>query len=61
MVEKTEQNLEVIETNSTEMRESEVVDKHQASRHTNPIARKLLDFSLSNKTRKFSVRDLFKR
>ena len=60
MVEKTEQNLEVIET-TQEMREKEVVDQRQKSRQTNPIARKLLDFSLSNKTRRFSVKDLFTR
>ena len=59
MVEKTEQNLEVIKTDD-EMRK-EVVDKHQATHQTNPIARKLLDFSLSNKTRRFSVKDLFTR
>ncbi len=60
MVEKSEQNLEVIET-TQEMRENEVVDQRQKSRQTNPIARKLLDFSLSNKTRRFSVKDLFTR
>mgnify|MGYP001116402627 CR=1 FL=1 len=60
MVEKSEQNLEVIET-TQEMREKEVVDQRQKSRQTNPIARKLLDFSLSNKTRRFSVKDLFTR
>lgn len=60
MVEKTEQNLEVIKCQD-EMRGQEVVDKPQSTCHTNPIARKLLDFSLSNKTRKFSVKDLFKR
>lgn len=60
MVEKTEQNLKLIE-NSREMRENEVIDKSQLTRQTNPIARKLLDFSMSNKTRKFSVKDLFKR
>ncbi len=61
MVEKTEQNLRVIETNSQELREKEVVDKHQNSHQTNPIARKLLDFSEANKTRRFSVKDLFTR
>ena len=61
MVEKTEQNLEVIETISSETRENEVIDQHRLTRRTNPIARKLLDFSLSNKTRKFSVKDLFTR
>ena len=60
MVEKTEQNLELIKK-STEMRENEVSEQHQATRQTNPIQRKLLDFSLSNKTRKFSVKDLFSR
>ena len=60
MVEKSEQNLEVIET-TQEMRENAVVDQRQKSRQTNPIARKLLDFSLSNKTRRFSVKDLFTR
>ena len=60
MVEKSEQKLEVIET-TQEMREKEVVDQRQKSRQTNPIARKLLDFSLSNKTRRFSVKDLFTR
>ena len=60
MVDKSEQNLEVIET-TQEMRENEVVDQRQKSRQTNPIARKLLDFSLSNKTRRFSVKDLFTR
>ncbi len=56
----TEQNLEVIET-AQETREKEVVDQRQESFQTNPIARKLLDFSLSNKTRRFSVKDLFTR
>jgi hypothetical protein len=61
MDEKTEQNLKVIETNSIRDERKEVVDKHQPTHQTNPIARKLLDFSLSNKTRKFSVKDLFTR
>ncbi len=61
MVEKTEQNLRVIEETSTETREKEVIEQRQSTRQTNPIARKLLDFSLSNKTRKFSVKDLFTR
>lgn len=56
----TEQNLEVIKT-AQEMREKEVVDQRQESFQTNPIARKLLDFSMSNKTRRFSVKDLFTR
>ena len=59
MVEKTEQNLKMIEENRE--RVHEVIEKSETSRQTNPIARKLLDFSLSNKTRKFSVRDLLKR
>ena len=61
MVEKMDQNLEVMKTNSTETRETEVVEKFQSTRQTNPIARKLLDFSRANKTRKFSVKDLFTR
>jgi len=62
MVKKTEQNLEVTKSISLkEMREKEVVDQRQPSYQTDPIARKLLDFSLSNKTRRFSVKDLFKR
>ena len=58
MVEKTEQNFEVIENRE---RVNEVVEHSVVSHQTNPIVRKLLDFSSSNKTRKFSVRDLFKR
>ena len=58
MVEKTEQNFEVIENRE---RVKEVVEHSVVSHQTNPIVRKLLDFSSSNKTRKFSVRDLFKR
>ena len=61
MVEKTEQNLRVIEETSTETREKEVIEQRQSTRQTNPIARKLLDFSRANKTRKFSVKDLFTR
>lgn len=61
MVEKAEQNLKIIEKNAPETREQEVVDNIQPTRQTNPIARKLLDFSLSNKTCRFSVKDLFKR
>ena len=61
MDEMTEQNLRVIESDSQETREKEVIEKLQSTRQTNPIARKLLDFSLSNKTRKFSVKDLFTR
>ena len=59
MDEKSRQNFEVIE--NTRERVNEVSEKSEPSRQTNPIARKLLDFSLSNKTRKFSVRDLLKR
>lgn len=58
MVEKTGQNFEVIETR---VREKEVLDNPGVSHQTNPIVQKLLDFSLSNKTRKFSARDLFRR
>ena len=61
MDEMIEQNLRVIVSDSQETREKEVVEKHQSAHQTNPIARKLLDFSLSNKTRKFSVKDLFTR
>lgn len=60
MVEKTEQNLKLTEK-QREMRENEVLDKSKSSRQTNPIAKKLLDFSNANKTRKFSVKDLFTR
>jgi hypothetical protein len=60
MDEMTEQNL-IINENPQETREKEVVEKIQKSHQTNPIARKLLDFSLANKTRRFSVRDLLKR
>lgn len=56
----TEQNLRVIET-AQETREKEVVHQPQTSFRSNPIARKLLDFSLSDKTRRFSVKDLFTR
>ncbi len=61
MVEKTEQNLEVIKSTDTRARETEVVEKLTPSRQTNPIAVKLLDFSNANKTDKFSVKDLFTR
>jgi len=60
MDERTEQNLEVLQT-AQEMREKEVVEQHRFAHQTNPIARKLLDFSTANKTRRFSVKDLFKR
>lgn len=42
-------------------RVEEVSAQTVSSHHTNPIVRKLLDFSSANKTRKFSVRDLLKR
>ena len=58
MDEKTGQNFEVIETR---VREKEVLYNPRVSHQTNPIAQKLLDFSVANKTRKFSVRDLFRR
>ena len=61
MVEKTEQNLKVIRRDAPKVREQEVIDKNQLTHQTNPIVRKLLDFSLSDKTCKFSVKDLFKR
>ena len=61
MDEKTEQNLKTIENNSPEMRGNEVVEQPQSTFQTNPIGRKLMDFSFANKTRRFSVRDLFKR
>lgn len=60
MVEKTEQNLKLIEKTNDEMRK-EVVEQRQSICQTNPIARKLLDFSSANKTRRFSVKDLFTR
>lgn len=60
MVEKTEQDLEVIKRTDDEMRK-EVVDQRQFAHQTNPIARKLLDFSKANKTHRFSVKDLFTR
>lgn len=59
MDEKRNQNFEVIE--NTRERVNEVSEKYATSHQTNPIVRKLLDFGLSNKTRKFSVRDLLKR
>lgn len=57
----TEQNLEVIKNDSKTMRCEEVIEQHQRSCQTNPITRKLVDFSNANKTKRFSVRDLFKR
>ena len=59
MDEKSRQNFEVIE--NTRERVNEVSEKSVLAHQTNPITRKLLDFSSSNKTRKFSVRDLFNR
>ena len=59
MDEKSRQNFEVIE--NTGERVNEVSDKSVVSHQTNPIVRKLLDFGIANKTRKFSVRDLLKR
>ncbi len=59
MDEKSRQNFEVID--DTRERVNEVCEKSVVSHQTNPITRKLLDFGLSNKTRKFSVRDLFGR
>lgn len=58
---KTEQNLKLLENKSSEMRGEEVVEQNQSALQTNPIRRKLLDFSTANKTRKFSVIDLLKR
>lgn len=60
MDEKKEQNLRVID-DSRDTRDIEVSVKKNSSRQTNPIVRKLLDFSSSNNTRKFSIRDLFTR
>ncbi len=61
MDKKTEQNLEVIENDTGAMICKEVIEQRQSACQTNPIARKLLDFSNANKTKRFSVRDLFKR
>ena len=61
MDEMTEQNLKVIKKDVQETRGQEVVVKKQSALQTNPIARKLLDFSIANKTERFSVKDLFKR
>lgn len=60
MVEKMEQDTNVIEQNSR-AREKGVNCNPETSHQTNPIVRKLLDFGLADKTRKFSVRDLFTR
>jgi len=58
MVEETE-NFGVKENNRERV---DKVSAHSVSEYqTNPIMRKLLDFSSANKTRKFSVRDLLKR
>ena len=59
MAEKTEQNFEVIENQRA--REKDFLAKSVVSHQTNPIVQKLLDFGSADKTRKFSVRDLFKR
>ncbi len=59
MVEETEKDFEVLEHNRE--RVDEVSAQSVSVHHTNPIVRKLLDFSSANKTRKFSVRDLLKR
>lgn len=56
-----DQNLEVIKNDENTMRCKEVIEQRQSTCQTNPIARKLLDFSFANKTKRFSVRDLFKR
>lgn len=61
MDEMTEQNLKVIKNDVQETRGQEVIVKRQSSVQTNPVKRKLLDFSAANKTKRFSVRDLFKR
>ena len=61
MDKKTEQNLRVIENSQETRGEEVIVNNRLSSCQTNPIARKLLDFSLSNNTRKFSVKDLFTR
>ncbi len=60
MDEMIEQNFRVIE-GSRDSGVNEVFEKLQSSRQTNPIVRKLLDFSSSDKTRKFSIIDLLKR
>ena len=54
-----EQNFEVIENKRERVKE--VVEKSEFLHQTNPIVRKLLDFGSADKTRKFSVHDLFKR
>ena len=59
MDERNGQNFEVID--NTRERVNEVCEKSVLSHQTNPIVRKLLDFGTANKTRKFSVRDLFGR
>ena len=59
MDERNRQNFEVIE--NTRERVNEVFGKSVVAHQTNPIVKKLLDFSSSDKTRKFSVRDLLKR
>lgn len=59
MADGTEKNFGVIENDRERVEE---ISAHSVSKcQTNPIVRKLLDFSSANKTRKFSVRDLLKR
>lgn len=60
MDERNRQSFEVTKDNYRE-RVNEVSEKSVLAHQTNPIVRKLLDFSIANKTRKFSVRDLFGR
>lgn len=57
MSKQDERNLTLIE--STEV-ETKVEAKKGSLRHTNPIAKKFLDFHFSEE-HKFSVKDLFKR
>ena len=59
MMNDTEKDLELMKEDQ-EM-ELKLAETSQNRYQTNPIVRKLLDFSSSNKTRKFSVRDLMKR
>jgi len=59
MSQEKERNLTVIETEKTDTkREVKTVDSNGF--HSNPIAKKFLDFH-NEKTHKFSVRDLFKK
>lgn len=57
MSKQDERNLTLIE--STEV-ETAVEAEKRSLRHTNPIAKKFLDFHFSEE-HKFSVKDLFKR